>query len=155
MEIEDYSAVYIILVTIAIILINNEKLSEYKGIEYYLVKLLLLFVFMIPMFLLAGISYLSEQGYTIYKFINYYGLDYDDKLDFIYHIKTNKKDNKKSKCKIKGKFENNNLKITDLENCDNDKDVKESYLKLITSTGNFDDNKPINVNSEIKNFTWK
>lgn len=155
MEVEDYSIIYTSLLTIGILLLDNENLRKFKGIKYLLIKLLLIFILTLPMFMLVMIDNYIEKTYTIYKFINHYGLDYDDKLDFIYHIRTNKKNNRKSTCKIKGKYENNNLKIIDLKDCDNDEDVKESYLKLITSTGKFDDNKPININSEIKNFTWK
>lgn len=153
-----YSGLYILFIFLGVLLIDNVKLRKYEDKKYYLVKLGIFFIFMIPLIILLLIDFFTEKGYTLYKLFNYYDLKYGDKLDFIYHIKTRyKKDNteKTPKCKIEGKIENNNLKITKMEGCDEDEEVKNNYLKLLTHTGKFEGDQSIKVGSEMKNFTWE
>mgnify|MGYP006078204181 CR=1 FL=1 len=97
----------------------------------------------------------TEKGHTLTKFVDYYDLQYGDTLDFVYHIKTDyQTDNTKKtpKCEISGNITKNNLTITKMKNCDNAKETKEKYLKLIGTFAITDNNSPISKGSKISNF---
>ena len=104
------------------------------------------------------INLVSEKGYTLQKLVDDYQIKYGDTVNFTFHIKTANKEsdrgsNKIKKCKITGSVEKDALKIKSMTDCDEDKDVKEKYLKLITTQGEFDNKEPIRVGSKIANFT--
>tara|TARA_Y100000389_G_scaffold184211_1_gene202445 strand:- start:547 stop:1023 length:477 start_codon:yes stop_codon:yes gene_type:complete len=104
------------------------------------------------------INLVSEKGYTLKKLVDDYKIKYGDTVNFTFHIKTANKEsdrgsNKIKKCKITGSVEKDALKIKSMTDCDEDKDIKEKYLKLITTEGEFDNKEPIRVGSKIANFT--
>jgi len=153
-----YSGLYILITLLGILLLDNETLKKSSNKKKFLIKFVIFMIFQIPLIILVLIDYTSEKGYTLYKLFNYYDLKYGDKLDFVYHIKTRYRDDstaKTPKCKIEGEISSNTLKINKMTDCDKNEDTKDSYLKLLTHTGKFDDGDKIKVGSEIKDFTWK
>ena len=150
----NYFLLYVFFIFLGVLLIDNNKLRKYKDKKRYLIRFGIFIILLLPISLLILISRYTEKGFTLYKLFNYYDMKYGDRLNFIYHIKTrhvNDKNTKTPKCKIEGEIINNNLKITKMEDCDEEK--KDIYKELITNTQNFD-NGEIGVGSEIKDFTF-
>ena len=129
----------------------------HSDLEDKLKRLILLLIFSLGIGLFF-INKFTEKGYTLKKLVDDYQIKYGDKIDFTFHIKTADKksdrgSNKIKKCKITGSVEKDELKIKGMTDCDEDKDVKENYLKLLTTQGEFDNKEPIRVGSKIANFT--
>ena len=123
-----------------------------------LLKGLILLLILVMGIVIFIINLVSEKGYTLKKLVDDYQIKYGDTVNFTFHIKTANKEsdrgsNKIKKCKITGSVEKDALKIKSMTDCDEDKDVKENYLKLITTQGEFDNKEPIRVGSKIANFT--
>lgn len=123
-----------------------------------ILKGLILLLILVMGIVIFVINLVSEKGYTLKKLVDDYQIKYGDTVNFTFHIKTaNKKSdrgsNKIKKCKITGSVEKDALKIKSITDCDEDKEVKDKYLKLITTQGEFDNKEPIRVGSKIANFT--
>jgi len=149
-----YLGLLLFFLLIGISCINIEKFKDYSMAKRLSAKSLIIF----GIFVLLGvgpilIDYGTEKVSTLKSFIDYYGLQYGDTLDFTYHIKTNiKETNKRKKCKINGSINNGNLTIKTEDNCDQDEDIKEKYLHLLSTRRGFDDEGDISKNSKIKNI---
>lgn len=121
-----------------------------------LLKGLILFLILVMGIVIFIINLVSEKGYTLQKLVDDYQIKYGDTVNFTFHIKTANKEsdrgsNKIKKCKITGSVEKDALEIKSMTDCD--EDVKDKYLKLITTQGEFDNKEPIRVGSKIANFT--
>lgn len=129
----------------------------YTNLHFKLKGLILISVLSLGITALV-LNIFMEKGYTLKKLVDDYQIKYDDTVDFTFHIKTADKktdrgSNRVKKCKITGSVEKDDLKIKSMTDCDEDKEVKDKYLKLITTQGEFDNKEPIRVDSKIANFT--
>ena len=129
----------------------------YTNLNIILKGLILISVLSLGIIALV-LNIFMEKGYTLKTLVDDYQIKYGDTVDFTFHIKTADKktdrgSNRVKKCKITGSVEKDDLKIKSMTDCDEDKGVKDKYLKLITTQGEFDNKEPIRVGSKIANFT--
>ena len=100
----------------------------------------------------------GEKNYSLKSLSEYLDLQYGDYLSFNYHIKTKHSDKKNVKkapiCKIVGEINNGNLSIENMDNCETNIDVTQTYKDLLTSSMDPDGDDDFNKDSKFTDFIF-